>query len=261
MDCRFCGASNPEGAQVCQNCRAPLGEGQVVNAAAVPKKTSRLAITAFVLGLGCLTCIAWPLLFLPAIILGILALAQIKNDRAHLKGTGLALAGIIIPAVMVIVAPIFGLILFVIVPSTYHAKGMAQQVVCRTNLQALGNAMMSYSLEFDSLPTPEAWTDLLTEYEDVSPKMLACPSDATGASVSYAMNRFLDGQARSDTPENTVVLFESNLGRNGVGGPRDVALRHGAQGQYGANILFADGHVEFVREDAISQLLWDPEGL
>lgn len=257
MDCRFCGASNPEGATVCHNCRAPLKEGEIVNPA--EKKTSKLATTAFILGLLCLTCVAWPLLFLPAIVLGILALVQIHADREHLKGAGLAVTGILIPAIMVVLAPIFMILVSILLPALGQARGTAQQMVCRTNLQTLSAAMMSYSLEFDSLPTPGQWTDLLVEYEDVDPKTFVCPRDASSSDASYAMNEYLADLPAGDVPPNTVLLFEADLGPNAAGGPQDVALRHAARGRRGAHILFADGSTEFVREDAIPRLLWNPE--
>ena len=59
-------------------------------------RTSRTAIAAFVMGLLCLTCVGWPLLFLPAIICGVIALILIANNKGQLKGVGLAVTGIVV---------------------------------------------------------------------------------------------------------------------------------------------------------------------
>ncbi len=46
---------------------------------------------------------------------------------------------------------------------------------------------------------------------------------------------------------------------NQVGGRDDVALRHDQHGQLGCNIAFADGHIEFVTEDRLDDLIWTIE--
>ncbi|MFZ9023775.1 MAG: H-X9-DG-CTERM domain-containing protein, partial [Anaerohalosphaeraceae bacterium] len=55
-------------------------------------------------------------------------------------------------------------------------------------------------------------------------------------------------------PADLVLLFESAPSWNQVGGADDVVTdRHGKPG---ANIAFADGHVEFVKAEDIPILRW-----
>jgi prepilin-type processing-associated H-X9-DG protein len=79
--------------------------------------------------------------------------------------------------------------------------------------------------------------------------------DKTGP-CSYAMNDNIPADA-NDLPPDLVLLFESTPGWNQVGGADDVITdRHGKPG---ANIAFADGHVEFVKPETIPTLRWTIE--
>ncbi|MHC4988992.1 MAG: H-X9-DG-CTERM domain-containing protein [Planctomycetota bacterium] len=82
-----------------------------------------------------------------------------------------------------------------------------------------------------------------------------CPKDLFGP-CSYAMNDNIPADA-NDLPPDLVLLFESTPGWNQVGGADDVITdRHGKPG---ANIAFADGHVEFVKPETIPTLRWTIE--
>ena len=60
-----------------------------------------------------------------------------------------------------------------------------------------------------------------------------------------------------ELPGDLVLLFESAPGWNQVGGTDDVVTdRHSRPG---ANIAFADGHVEFVEAEDIPNLRWTIE--
>jgi uncharacterized paraquat-inducible protein A len=65
------------------------------------RKTSRKAVASLVLGI--LSILFWCLAGIPAIVLGILALVEIRRDAGRLKGRELALAGIILSCVLGIV--------------------------------------------------------------------------------------------------------------------------------------------------------------
>ncbi|MHC4858232.1 MAG: H-X9-DG-CTERM domain-containing protein [Planctomycetota bacterium] len=67
------------------------------------------------------------------------------------------------------------------------------------------------------------------------------------------MNENIPADA-GELPGDLVLLFESAPGWNQVGGADDVVTdRHGKPG---ANIAFADGHVEFVKAEDIPILRW-----
>jgi len=72
---------------------------------------------------------------------------------------------------------------------------------------------------------------------------------------SYAINPNAKLDCRF--PAKTVLLFESNPGWNQSGGPElSTTPNHGGKG---CNVLFCDGHVEFVRAEDINNLQWTAE--
>lgn len=265
MYCSKCGVQNSEGATHCSNCGSvlmdlPQQPGVQAESVSIGEpKTSGLAIASLVMGLLSLTCILWPLMVLPAIICGIVAMVKISNNKSRLKGTGLAVTGIVIPSVMLILFPIFAMMLGILMPALAQTKHIAQRVVCGTNLNALSTAMIVYMNDYDdNYPTQDQWCDLLIQEADVDPTSFQCPLDPEG-SFSYAINESIYDIEPAMADAQLVVLFEANLGRNGVGGPDDLMLRHDQTSRAGCNIGFADGHVEFVTEDRIADLQWTAE--
>lgn len=252
MRCRQCGTENPESSQFCQQCGTPL-TAMPAAAAAGAAQTSGLAITALILGILSLFC--GFLTAIPAIICGIIALVQIGNSQGRLKGMGMAIAGIILPIILTIVMAI---LVSILLPALSKVKHIAKGVVCSTNVKGLGVAIQVYMNDYDGrFPTPEQWCDLLIEKADVSEQSLACPSDTAGA-FSYAVNKDIPRTDFRRGAADLVILFEADLGRNGIGGPEDAAFRHQLDNQPACNVLFADGHVEMVTQDRIEELRWKP---
>ena len=266
MYCSKCGVQNSDEATQCANCGGVLmdlpqqpGVGEGIPVMDANPKTSRLAIASMIMGLLCLTFVLWPLLFLPAIICGIIALVKICNKQLNLKGNGLAITGIVIPSLMTILLPLFAMVLAILMPALTKTKMIAQRVVCSTNMQGLSTAMIVYMNDYDDkYPTPEQWCDLLMSEADVSPKSFQCPLDREG-SFSYAINENLYKLEPGQDGPQMVAIFEADLGRNGVGGPEDLVLRHDQNQRAGCNIGFADGHVEFVTQDRVADLQWTAE--
>jgi prepilin-type processing-associated H-X9-DG protein len=152
------------------------------------------------------------------------------------------------------------MVLAIMMPALAKTKMIAQRVVCGTNLKGLSTAMIVYMNDYDDqYPTQDQWCDLLIQEADVASMSFRCPLDPEG-SFSYAINENLY-KISSDKlpPPQMVVIFEADLGRNGVGGPEDLVLRHDEHGKLGCNIAFADGHTEFVRADQIADLQWTAE--
>lgn len=263
MYCSKCGVLNSDGLTHCTNCGSvlmdlPQQPGVQAVAEVVKPKTSRLAIAAFVMGLLSMTCILWPFLALPAIVCGIVGLVKISKSNGQLKGTGFAVTGLVIPAVLTFILPLF---LAIMMPALAKTKMIAQRVVCGTNLKGLSTAMIVYMNDYgDKYPTQDQWCDLLMQEADVSPMSFRCPLDPEG-SFSYAINEnlYTIEPGKVLPPAQMVAIFEANLGRNGVGGPDDLVLRHDQNQRVGCNIGFADGHVEFVTEDRIADLQWTAE--
>jgi len=98
MYCNNCGAQNPDESSFCNECGSRLAPqqntAQQPQATVVPaRKTNGLAIAALVLGIAGFI-LPLGICSIPAIVLGIIALNQIKKEPA-IEGKGMAMAGII----------------------------------------------------------------------------------------------------------------------------------------------------------------------
>ena len=263
MYCSKCGIENSDGSTHCTNCGSVLMDNSSeppVGVQAVPiltaePKTCGLAIASLAMGILSLFCSIFRAV--PAIICGIIALVKISKSNGQLKGNGFAIAGITVPAiVMLLVLP---MTLAILMPALSQTKRIAQRVVCATNIQGLSTAMIVYMNDYDEqFPAPERWCDLLIQEADVSPMSFRCPLDPEGT-FGYAINENLYKLEPGEVPPQMVMLFEADLGRNGVGGSEDLVIRHDELNNHGYNVAFADGHVDFITEDRIASLQWTVE--
>ena len=222
--------------------------------AAAPPKTSRLAVTSLVLGcLGLLTC---GITSLVGLVLGIIALVRINQSKGQLGGQGLALAGTIVSAVFLLLAPIPAAMLL---PALAKAKQKATGIQCMNNVKQLNLGLMMYANDNkDVFPSGTAWCDTLLPYLGGSAKVFICSQGALNQRGHYAVNARLAGHSIKDiqAPAQTVLVFEIDGGWNVSGGREllPVKARHG--GAYAVG--FADGHVEMVRPARLEQLRWEP---
>ncbi len=257
MYCSKCGMQNSEEATLCVNCGTILGappQPAAQPGGVVGVQTCGLAIASLVMGILSIFCSI--ILAIPAVICGIIALVKISKSGGQLKGNGMAIAGIAVPVVVTVV--ITPMMLSILMPALSMAKEKAQAVVCITNMHEISTAMVVYMNDYDNeFPTPEKWCDLLIENAGVIPESFQCSKEPRGT-FSYSINRAVY-EADGNLDSQMVVLFESNLGRNSVGGVEDVALRHKEHGQFWCNIIFADGDSAFVTEDRIGSLKWTVE--
>ena len=248
MFCPKCGAENADGAQLCMSCSWVLTSTSTHGPCATAK-TSGLAIASLVLGI--LSFFSCFITAIPAIILGVVGLLKTNRSAGQLKGTGLAIAGMALPAIAV---PVIALLMAILMPALNNVKQLARRQICMTNMKGLGTAIMVYANGYDDkFPTANEWCDLLIEFADVDPRSFRCKPRATEA-FSYGFNENLDGLGFDDASADTVMLFEIVGGRNVVGGPELLSTeRHRNEG---CNIVFADGHAQFVRTHQLGDLKW-----
>ncbi|MFH1369949.1 MAG: DUF4190 domain-containing protein [Planctomycetota bacterium] len=263
MFCPKCGIENPEGVKFCRSCSEALPV-TMQTAPAITAKTSALAITAFVLGIlsFCTFLLTAPLAF----ILGLVSLIMISRSRGQLKGTGMAVASIVIPMIAVLfVAMVLGILLPVSasgmleVPLNTLAKirMFSCRMVCKERMTTLGQSMLQYAEKYNEYPTSSQWCDLLQKYDPNLPmKTFHCIGVKEGPCCNYAMNKNI-AEVGSNAPEDMVLLFESKAGWNQTGGPELLTMEN-HQGE-GCNILFCDGHAKFVLSEDIDELRWTAE--
>ncbi len=247
MYCPKCGAPNADDARLCVAC------GQVLGGSAPPipmmtAGTSGWAIAALVLGiLSPFTCM---LTALPAIILGVVALVKISGSGGRLGGTALAVVGMVVPVVLL---PIVALLMGILMPALARTRQLAFRMSCDTNLSGLGRAMYIYADDHEGkFPASAQWCDLLIENAEVARESFRCRGVQEGPS-NYAMNKYAK-ELGTDSPPDMVLLFETHPGWNQVG-EADILTTENHQGD-GCNVLFVDGHVEFVKPAGLSRLRW-----
>lgn len=247
MNCPKCGKENPDNAQLCQFCGWVLTS--VSRSPSPDAKTSGLAIASLVLGiLTPFTCLVTAI---PAIIFGIVALVKIGKGQGQLKGNGLAIAGICVPAVAL---PIIVLLMAIMMPALARTKAMAQRMVCATNLSGLDKAMLIYANDYnDMFPTTSKWCDLLIEHNEVNRTTFRCRGAPEGP-CNYAMNKNVE-KLGTNSPPDMVLLFESKTGWNQSGGP-EILTTDNHHGE-GCNVVFVDGHVHFVKTKDLNDLKWE----
>ncbi len=116
---------------------------------AVPPATG-LAVTALVLGIGSFVCLG-PLVGIPAIIVGVVALSRIRRRPAEYGGKGMATAGVILGAVnLVMLAALIAMLL----PALAAARDAAKQSVALSNARQIMVGFHMYASEHDLAAPP-----------------------------------------------------------------------------------------------------------
>ncbi len=165
---------------------------------------------------------------------------------------------------------IFGLVLTVFLSvfwwmETCGPVSTALRMACGSNLSRLGKAMLIYANDNRGhYPEPNQWCDLILKHEQVDMERFYCPGVKfrwkrqvlpwpvpKNERCYYAMNP----NCEPNSPPDVVLLFETKGGRNQFGGQEILTLEN-HRGD-GCNILFDDGHVEFVRAKRIGELKWE----
>jgi len=131
-----CGAQNSDQGQTCVSRGRLLA---MVQASQRPAETrvSRLAITAFVLGI---LSIVGGLTGIPAIMVAIIARSVIGRSGGRLTGAGFAVIGMAIP--VVVFAGIF-------LAALQRVGPVAKRMACREKLSEIGKAMLVYANDYD----------------------------------------------------------------------------------------------------------------
>ena len=119
----------------------------------------------------------------------------------------------------------------------------AQQ--CRNQLKQMGTAFMMYVDDNDGTLPGEDWVDALMPYIE-NEQLFRCP-DHPDIAVGYAMNAKLVGVniRLIAEPSERILLFDRlDDVEPAIGGPNAVPM--GGVHEDGVNVLFCDGHVEWM---------------
>lgn len=252
MFCIKCGKELPYGITICEDCASnqiPTVPPQQSPASAQPNPkvetrpaysdsdsipmTNGMAIASLVtslLGIGIL-----------GLILGIIANNQIKSSMGRQKGSGLAIAGIIISSFGIVFAVMWGVSALALFPVFNRARGQAQNSACLLNLKQLSLGIMMYVQDYnENMPPAARWSDVISPYVRNN-GIYVCPSASTltcGYSFYDKLN--MASMKMIASPFDTPMLFDSVGGWNSVSPIEQVVARHNG----GYNCSFADGHAK-----------------
>lgn len=183
-------------------------------AALTPQQTSGLAITSLVCGiLGIISLgILAILTFLPAIICGHMALGQIGKSAGRIKGSGLAIAGLVmgymqaVLAVISVIAILAGLAL----PAFGAVKEQALQAKALSNAKQLAVGCRIYAGEHDG-KFPAKLEDLVPEIIPDA-KILLCPYPDQKNPVPFEYF----GGSEKDNPNKVLIASPAVAGKGRV---------------------------------------------
>ncbi len=181
-----------------------------------------------------------------AVILGIVSIFKIKLSGGKSKDMGLLIiGGIIIPVILV------GIVLagIVIGNAVDSATVTIRLIICRKELETLGNALQIYSTAFDGkYPTSDKWCDLLVQHTDVNKKSFG--KFAIDGHSNYVINP----NAEPNSPPDVVLLFETDGVWNQAGEAELLTFENKEPGGY--MTLFNGGHIRLVKLEDVNGLKW-----
>ena len=133
------------------------------------KKTLGMAIASLVLGCLFIIPLLGMLFSLVALILGIVALVKISNNKETLQGKGLAISGIVLGAVGILLIPIIGLLAAIAIPNLLRARLAANEAYANETVKTISTASEVYFANNGKYPASEddlKRMDYILEYYD-----------------------------------------------------------------------------------------------
>ncbi len=227
-------------------------------------RTSGLAIASLVCGIGSLCTLG--LTALPGLIMGIVAVRKVHRSAGQLRGSGMAIGGIvtsIIGLLMLLAAlAIAGLWLFVSLEprrawvredAVSAGDSRAQSMIA---MGLLEDAARRFAEDHDGrMPTADEFPEALERYISQGGERLVLPPDRR-----IAMNAAVAGMRRDAVrnPDRTVLFFETRSDGPAVGGQENLRPLSGEGDMY--IIGFADGRVDGVSPADLERLIWNATG-
>jgi prepilin-type processing-associated H-X9-DG protein len=177
---------------------------------------------------------------------GVMTYREKSKSNAKLAVLFLPILGIIINTSVVLLAALS--IIHDRIPPVHYDR-----MLCGSNLAGLAKTIHIYAYDNNGkYPSVDNWCDLITtqeeEYSDFK-DIFVCRGNRDER-CSYAMNP----NAEPNSQSIVVLLFETKGGWNQYGGP-ELLTTENHPGE-GCNIVFNDGHVEFVPKEQFGDLKW-----
>lgn len=116
----------------------------------------------------------------------------------------------------------------IMLPALSRARELSKRTVCSSNLRGIGQAFYIHAQSHDDR-FPDDVKTLIDELNAIQ-KQFHCPSSGADPEDIRACYEYIPGQSTLDDPTN-VLMYE----------------KEGAHQNEGANVLFVDAHVEFIK--------------
>jgi type IV pilus assembly protein PilA len=246
--CPRCSSSIQAGVSFCPTCGHNLSGAPAPPVARVPaspavpvayvgpQETSGKATASLICGI-----VAYLILpffaAIPAIILGHLALSDIKKKAGQLKGNGLAIAGMVMGYAQVVLIPFILIIAAIAIPNLLRARMAANEASAVGILRTYNRAMVSYATQCQNNGFPASVTNLGAgrgdcEGAELVDALLAAPAaikngyrffyspgpaDNLGHVISYTINA--DPISENTSGMRHFFMDESGVIRSSTGTP------------------------------------------
>jgi prepilin-type processing-associated H-X9-DG protein len=137
----------------------------------------------------------------------------------------------------------------ILLPSLNRARETANRVKCGSNMRQIGQGILLHANE-NRGRYPENLGILLNQ--DLTPDVFVCPSGSNGLPANIAQMKREEIMEWINANADYVYVGQ---GLNTTAGPDVLVLyeKPDAHGQQGMNMLFGDGHVDFVSMQAAQQ--------
>jgi type IV pilus assembly protein PilA len=226
MICALCGAENPRDGRFCAKCGAvlqgqrgmpPPGTDFETTSAPYsgPTRTSGMAIGSLICGIL--------FFFFPtavvAIILGHLALGQIRRERGRLTGSGLATAGLVLGYGGVAIIPVVLILAAIAIPNLLRAKGAANESSAVGSIRTIVTAEITYQDTYSNgyAPSLSALDGSGAGEPNCDHAQLIDRGLASGRKNGYVFTYIaLPAMAKSQAPSSRQAIADGCTARGGM---------------------------------------------
>src|SRR6266478_3079323 len=164
-----------------------------------PQQSSGKATASMVCGI---LFFVWPFTAIAAVVLGHLALAEIKKSAGRLAGRGMAMAGLILGYIGVAMVPFILIIAAIAIPNILRSKMAANEASAVGSLRTFNTAMVTYAAECPKIGYPKdlaslgpgaSETDRCAHADLVSTQLATAVPVRSGYHFSYTAQEDADG--------------------------------------------------------------------
>ncbi len=112
------------------------------------------------------------------------------------------------------------------------------------------NEIKNYSEENNKYPSAEIWCDLILPYMSEDIKRIFTSTKKINTNIA------LNPNAKPDSPDNVVLLFECIGPSWNAYGQSELLVQKTRNGKHGCHVVFNDGQIEFIKPDQVKNLNW-----